>query len=600
MTSLDDRTVRASVARLDDLEPGTMKMVSVGETRVALIRTATGIYALDNSCPHQGYGLVTGALDGDTLTCQWHNWKFDVTTGRCLMGEEDVACHRVVTDGDDVAVEVELPSDAERRQRLWPSLRRGVDDHYVGQIARDSVRLLEAGATPAEIMADAVARTAPRADYGVGHELAMAADCLALAEVRTGDDRALALVQGLAGLSEVTRDRPAAAVPPADPTADLVVAIEAEDARSAVGSVMADLERGADPAVVRHRFVQAASAHHLSYGHGIIYTQKSFEALDRLGWAAAPSILPHLATRLVNSTREDLLPYMRPAMRAIETVDLDRLAAADPRSDPSWLTPERVGSLLAADAAPIDDAVHLAADGGVEGLLDAVTAAVSHRLLAHDLDVELDVGDPFGWLDITHGLTTAQAARWAWRADPGPHTARLALFATWLLFDTGRSERRRGVHDRWHDPARATIEAELDAIDRPGDPAEQRPSPSVGAIARPGDTTTSTGVVAEPMAKAVAYRRPSDAVALAAEQPLDVVGDALASAALQDRAGSFIVVAHLVKTVQAARAEADVLGSPLPLMAAARFVASPRLERFVARNVNESLDFVRTGRPPRR
>jgi hypothetical protein len=42
-------------------------------------------------------------------------------------------------------------------------------------------------------------------------------------------------------------------------------------------------------------------------------------------------------------------------------------------------------------------------------------------------------------------------------------------------------------------------------------------------------------------------------------------------------------------------------GSRLPrAAAAARFLAAPRLERFVARSVDQALGVVRTGRPPRR
>ena len=60
------------------------------------------------------------------------------------------------------------------------------------------------------------------------------------------------------------------------------------------------------------------------------------------------------------------------------------------------------------------------------------------------------------------------------------------------------------------------------------------------------------------------------------------------------------MVAHVVKLSQAAREEAEATGSNLPLAAAARFAAAPRLERFVARNVAEAIDFVRTGTPPKR
>lgn len=562
------RTVRATVGKLDDLPESSMKVVEVGEHRIALIRTSSGVHALDNACPHQGYGLVTGALGSDTVTCQWHNWKFDVATGRCLLGEEDVPCHRVTIDDGTIEVEVTEPTDAELQARLWPSLRRGLEADYMGQAARDTLRLLDAGATPAEIMAQAVALTLPKVDYGLGHELAMAADCLAVAEMKAGDERLLPLVQGLSGLSEATRDRPSTRLPTPDATITFTNAVETENVHGAMASVLGQLEAGVEPDGLRHQFLDAASAHHIGYGHGIIYTQKSFEILDRLGWEHAPSVLPHLAESLVYGTREDTLPYMRKAMRAISAVDLEALAAAPDRRRTGWSDPGLVGSFLAASEAPIDAAVAAVhAGAGVEGLLDTVSQAVSLRLLAHDLDVEFDTGEPFGWLSITHGLTTAEASRWAWRADPGPHTARLALFATWLMFDTGRLERRRRI-----DPPLTSPEAALDTY---------------------GSTDGGIGT-------AVLDRRATDAVAAAFGSEPEQAAASLADAALNDRAGSFIVTAHLIKMAEAARRESAVVGSTLPLAATARFLAAPRLERFVAGNVAASIDFIRSGRPPRR
>lgn len=582
MTSTSDiRT--GTVARIDDLPPGTMRMVTVDGHGVALIATDDGIYALDNACPHQGYGLVTGTLQtgpaGGTVTCQWHNWKFDVATGRCLMGEEDVACHPVTVADGEVRVTVRQPSPAETRERVWPSLRRGLAADYTGQVARDTIRLLDAGATPAGIMAEAVRDRAAHTEDGVGHEMAMAADCLARAEGAEGDARVLPLVQGLSGWAEETRDRPAPPLPPPDGAIDLPAAVEREDEAGALASVLGQLADGVGPDELLHQLLLCASAHHLSYGHGIIYTQKAFELLDRVGWEVAPHLLPHLARTLVRATREDTLPYMRPAVRALAGVDLDALAAAPGPSATGWSAGPAAGlaaELLAAAEAPIARAAGAVLDGaGVDGLLDAVVDAVSLRLLGHDVALEHDHGDGFGWLDITHGLTTAEAVRWAWRADPGPHTARLALWATWLLFDTGRAERRRRT---------VAVPAGPSSAEEAGERFGVRASGDVGAE----------------MAAAVQDRRGDEAVALALGSDPGLVGEALADAALADGAGSFIVVAHLVKTAEAARREAARRGTVLPLAGAARYLASPRRERFVARNVADSLGFLRTGRPPRR
>ncbi len=558
-----DRSTTESVGPAENWSVGSMKMGQVADRKVAVVRTESGFHALDNACPHQGYGLTTGSLDGERLTCQWHNWKFDVRTGQCLMGEEDVACHRVdVVDGE-VLVTVNRQTVDEQRAKLWPSLERGIEADYTGQIARDSARLLATGTTPAEIMRSGLAHTAAKTDDGLGHELAMATDCLALAEIRNGTDQALPLVQGLAGLAETTRDRPARQLPDPDPSVSVPEAIETEDAKGAMAGVLGLLDQGADPATVRHQLIDAASAHHLSYGHGMIYTQKTFEMLDRIGWDSAPNLLPHLAARLVWSTREDTLPYMRKAMRSLAGVDLESLASAE--ADQGWQPDGLVDVMLDAPAAPLDAAAAAVIDGaGIEGLLAAVSLGASRRLLRHDLAIELDSSDAFGWLDITHALTTAQAVRWAWQADPGPHTARAALFAVWLLFDSGRSERRNGIAATGLEP------------DRLAPPAT------------------------DDLATAVTFGDASSAVALATAGQPDQVGDILAQASLGDGAGSFIVAAHLIKTTEAARRETARTGSSLPLAAAARFLASPRVERFVAANVAESVDFVTTGRPPGR
>jgi nitrite reductase/ring-hydroxylating ferredoxin subunit len=39
-------------------------------------------YALDGICPHQGGPLGKGFVNGCIVTCPWHGFQFDVTTGQ--------------------------------------------------------------------------------------------------------------------------------------------------------------------------------------------------------------------------------------------------------------------------------------------------------------------------------------------------------------------------------------------------------------------------------------------------------------------------------------------------------------------------------------
>jgi nitrite reductase/ring-hydroxylating ferredoxin subunit len=55
---------------------------------LVLARVGGVAYALSGRCAHLGCPLFTGQLDGHTLTCGCHDWRFDVRTGRFLDAPE--------------------------------------------------------------------------------------------------------------------------------------------------------------------------------------------------------------------------------------------------------------------------------------------------------------------------------------------------------------------------------------------------------------------------------------------------------------------------------------------------------------------------------
>ncbi|HEX7167115.1 MAG TPA: Rieske (2Fe-2S) protein [Acidimicrobiales bacterium] len=553
------------IASLSDLPAGALRLVKAGDKRLAVVRTGDGVFALDNACPHQGYALVQGELKDGTVTCHWHNWKFRVRDGACVLGEESVRSYPVRIEGDDVIADLTDPSNDEIRPRLLASLRRGIARHEVGRMSRDVVRLLRAAANPAELVWEAVAYGAPRAEYGWGHALATATDCLALVDRYEGDARALPIMQGIAAITEVELRRPVRPQPapatslPHDPRSAFRAAVEAEDVDRAEAMVLAAIEAGYDGDELARWFVESVSDHHLGYGHMAIYTQKAFELVGRLGWDRAATVLPHLVPALVYGTREDKLPYMRPFMKALATLDLEKLAKVD--ADPAWRDDDRRlrDALLGHEKlAPVRAVERALLDGaGVDGVLDAVVAAAAERMLRYDVRLDFDPHVEFGWLDITHAITYANAVRWAWHRHPGPDTVRLALFSAFQANYSGRAEWKVAT-------ASGT-------------------APRTPRVEPRDDGNLQTAVEAQDEA---------GSVALAAGLPLATATDQLERAALSDRASSFIVAAHFVKTSRAAGEEAARTGDPLPVAAVARFMSAPRLERFVARNVYEAVDFV--------
>ena len=75
------------------------------------------------------------------------------------------------------------------------------------------MRLLQNSANPGELIWEAVAYGAPRADFGWGHAIASATDCLSMLHLYDGDQRALPIVQGIAGIAEEERGRPVNPLP---------------------------------------------------------------------------------------------------------------------------------------------------------------------------------------------------------------------------------------------------------------------------------------------------------------------------------------------------------------------------------------------------
>ncbi len=69
------------VARLADLPAGRGVCVRIQGHEVGLYRVGDRVYAMQNVCPHAGYPLNEGDLDGCSIVCPGHGWTFDLETG---------------------------------------------------------------------------------------------------------------------------------------------------------------------------------------------------------------------------------------------------------------------------------------------------------------------------------------------------------------------------------------------------------------------------------------------------------------------------------------------------------------------------------------
>jgi nitrite reductase/ring-hydroxylating ferredoxin subunit len=73
------------------------------------------VLVIDDACHHAGGSLSRGEVNGNTVTCPWHYWEFDLQTGRSTHSEHArVRCYTAEVRGG--IVWVDLPEQgAERR-----------------------------------------------------------------------------------------------------------------------------------------------------------------------------------------------------------------------------------------------------------------------------------------------------------------------------------------------------------------------------------------------------------------------------------------------------------------------------------------------------
>jgi nitrite reductase (NADH) small subunit len=87
--------------------PGKICEVQVDGAAVAIANVAGKICALSSVCLHQGGPLGEGELEGQVVTCPWHGWQFDVTTGKVVPNQAmGVETYPVEVRGDEIFVDL--------------------------------------------------------------------------------------------------------------------------------------------------------------------------------------------------------------------------------------------------------------------------------------------------------------------------------------------------------------------------------------------------------------------------------------------------------------------------------------------------------------
>ena len=402
------------VAPMAALRKAGRCVVKIGARQILLIAAEGRIFACNNRCPHEGYPLSEGTLGpGCTLTCNWHNWKFALKTGATLVGSDLLRTYPVEERGNEIWVDTVDPPHDVRIVHALDNLGGAMGDDDYPRMAREIARLMTADADPLAALRHAIITRFDHLEFGMSHAFAAAADWLTLFDVASDEaHRLVAVVEPIEHIARDTLREPQFPYPtgtaPWDQTS-FVAAIEAEDEAASVALLRGALSSGRPYAELRSAFAEAALAHYADFGHSAIYTLKAGQLIDRLGTDVAEPVLLALTRSLVNATREERLPEFR--------VYGDALARWTGRGDAPVSAANFYG--LSTKGA-LSRALSSSAD--VDSLYDALMGACAWSLLHFDLGIDAQSDKPVshnvGWLDFTHALTFANAARHLCAARP--------------------------------------------------------------------------------------------------------------------------------------------------------------------------------------
>ena len=408
MTSKHKNTPNwVNVGNPERLESAGRALVKTNGHSIAVFESDGALYACANRCPHEGYPLMEGELsDGCVLTCHWHNWKFDLSTGDTVIGGDRTRIYPIEWRKGEIWIDIADDPLERRVERGFENLHQAMDDVDYDRMAREIARLDKLGVSGEVIVAAGIKLVHNRFEYGGNHAFAAAEDWLRLSKRTRSKAKSLSAI--LEAISHMSYDakfegsfpftRGLAVYAPEA----LLQGIEDGDESHAIAVLHDALAEHVPAGDLLDVLERAALAHYQDFGHATIYADKVRRLMAMLGPEIEEPLLLWLVRTLCYSTREDLIPEFR-AYR-------DLLAKWDGKGREPAVAQEFIG-LSVREACKRA----LKSSARVLELFDALTGAAAWNLLhfdtANDIAVKVAIGQGVGWLDFTHGITFANAVR---------------------------------------------------------------------------------------------------------------------------------------------------------------------------------------------
>ncbi len=415
-----EAVVKEYIVEMEKFNDKNKNMVfKAGKKQILLIGVNNRIFALDNRCPHEGYPLSEGGVNEScVLTCNWHNWKFDLETGECTLGGDNVVTYPVQVVKDKIHVDISGPSKDNVRDSILKGFQVAFEKRQYGRLAREITRLDFNEIDPICALKKAIFWSYDKFEYGMTHAYAACADWVSLYmevdpdEAKEREKRIVYLTETIDHIAyDALRHKEYPFHDGEIPfnEGQFINAIEKEDEKTAISLINGAISEGLTFKDLEKVFTEAALAHYNDFGHSLIYVYKASTLSSSLKDPEVDACLFKALTRsLINTTREDLIPEFKDYQPAL--IELSKQSFGDKKDELSFT--DLKGKRVKAALNWVLDKSKVYSE---ENVYRCLLLAQAHNMMTYDLNYQAATNNPVtqnvGWLDFTHALTFSNAVR---------------------------------------------------------------------------------------------------------------------------------------------------------------------------------------------
>ncbi len=429
---------RVNAGDLFELQTAGKLLCKIDGLPVVVFWADDRAYAIEDRCPHMGFPLHRGTLEGGLVTCHWHHARFDLVSGCTLDLWADDA-HGFVAEVEGTSVWVRRRDTGDEITRMQARLREGMEDNLNLVIAKNVLGLIDARATASEIVRTGLEFGCRYRSQGWGAGLTVLVAMANVLDHLQPEEKATALIHALRFVASDSAGQPPRF--PVSPLRTTEIANERLDdwyrrmidTRSADGGerTLQTLIGNGDIDAVEITMMAAVTDHiFIDEGHALDFTNKAREALDHIGTNEAALTLPTLVLQAAMADRadehsewqypHDLVTLAQETIAALPGAVAEGKASGRVYGDVSKLA----GSFLEDDPHAVVAALLEALRAGAteEQVCLAIAHAGSLRLVR--FHVQNEHGD---WNSVHHSFSTAHALHESVRRAPAPTSLRGAV-----------------------------------------------------------------------------------------------------------------------------------------------------------------------------